>query len=229
MNASWLFQNDVTNFAERRERMVQNQLVDRGICDRRVLDAMNSVPREEFVPGQLQSEAYEDWPLPIGFGQTISQPFTVAFMTEALRLAGRERVLEIGTGSGYAAAVLGCLASEVHTVERIPLLAQQAEHRLERLGFSNVFVHAANGTLGLPRHAPFDAITVTAGADELPKPYAEQLAEGGRIVIPIGATRTSQSLFRFTRRGHELKTENLGQFAFVPLIGKHGWHDTSIS
>lgn len=223
MNTSWLFQNDATSFAERRERMVQNQLVARGICDGRLLDATNCVPREEFLPQQLQSEAYEDWPLPIGFGQTISQPYTVAFMTEALQLEGPEKVLEIGTGSGYAAAVLACLANEVHTVERIPLLAQQAEHRLVRLGCGNVHVHTANGTLGLPSHAPFDAIIVTAGAEELPKSYAKQLAEGGRIVIPIGDARNSQALYRFTRRGPKLNVENLGQFAFVPLIGQYGW------
>ncbi len=200
MKSSWLFEKDVSNFVERRKRMMQGQLVLRGIRDRRVLEAMNSVPREQFVPRQLQSEAYEDRPLPIGFGQTISQPFTVAFMTEALRLDGSERVLEIGTGTGYAAAVLGCLAEEVHT---------------------------GNGTLGLPGQAPFDAITVTAGADELPEPYVEQLADSGRIVIPIGGVPTRQSLFRFTRRGPGLHAENLGRFAFVPLIGQHGWSDAS--
>ena len=229
MNASWHFQNDVTSFAERRQRMVRDQIEARGIRDHRVLDAMNRVPREEFVPRDLQNEAYDDRPLPIGYGQTISQPFTVAFMTEALRLAGAEKVLEIGTGSGYAAAVLACLANEVHTIERIPSLAQQAERRLARLGFDNVHLHTANGTLGLPTYAPFDAIVVTAGADQLPEPYAEQLADGGRIVIPIGPAPTSQTLCRFTRRGRELNAENLGQFAFVPLIGEHGWHDSSLS
>lgn len=225
MNTSWPFPNAATSLVKQRERMVQNQLVARGIHDRRVVDAMSRVPREEFVPQQLQSEAYEDWPLPIGYGQTISQPYTVALMTEALQLEGPEKVVEIGTGSGYAAAVLACLANKVHTVERIPLLAQQAERRLARLGFGNVQVHTANGTLGLPTHAPFDGIVVTAGAEELPKPYVQQLAVGGRIVIPIGKTRNSQVLYRFTRRGRELDVDNLGRFAFVPLIGEYGWYD----
>lgn len=229
LNTSGFFSDEVTSFAEQRARMVRTQLLPRGICDGRVLDAMNLVPREEFVPSGLRSNAYEDCPLPIGLGQTISQPFTVAFMAEALHLAGPEHLLEIGTGSGYAAAVLSCLAREVHTIERLPLLARQAEDRLARLGFENVLVHAANGTLGLPSHAPFDAIIVTAGAGELPDPYVEQLADCGRIVIPIGSTTTSQTLFRFTRRGRQLSVENLGHFAFVPLIGEHGWHDNSIS
>jgi protein-L-isoaspartate(D-aspartate) O-methyltransferase len=175
----------------------------------------------------LQKEAYGDWPLPIGFGQTISQPFTVAYMIEALKLHASERVLEIGTGSGYAAAVLSCVAADVHTIERIPELAEMAQKRLADLGFHNVQVHLANGTLGLPDHAPFDAIVVTAGAGALPEPYAEQLAEGGRIVIPIGAAPTSQTLFRYTRRGEQLHAEGLGEFAFVPLVGEHGWHDPS--
>lgn len=221
------FQSESQGFSEQRERMIQKQLITRGVRDSRVLSAMNRVPRKQFVPLQLQGEAYEDWPLPIGFGQTISQPFTVAFMTEALKLSGPEKVLEIGTGSGYGAAVLACLATEVHTIERIASLAQQAQSRLARLGFDNVHVHTANGTLGLPNHAPFDAVIVTAGAGELPAPYVEQVADGGRIVIPIGAAPTSQTLFRFTRRGAELYAENLGQFAFVPLIGEHGWHGTS--
>ncbi len=208
--------------------MVDEQLVARGIHDRLVLQAMNSVPREEFVSAELQSQAYKDWPLPIGSGQTISQPYTVAFMTEALQLAGSERVLEIGTGSGYAAAVLARIAGEVHTIERIPSLAQESRDRLARLGFENVFVHTANGTLGLPDHAPFDAIIVAEGADDLPVHYIQQLADGGRIVIPIGPFPTSQTMYRFTRRGSEIDSERLGQFAFVPLIGEHGWPDTSV-
>ena len=228
MNPSWSFADEATSFAEKRERMVRTQLVARGIRDRRVLAAMNRVPREEFVPLQLRSEAYEDCPLPIGLGQTISQPYTVAFMADALRLAGSERVLEIGTGSGYAAAVLACLAREVDTVERLPALARQAEDRLVRLGFANAVVHVADGTLGLPSHAPFDAIIVTAGAEELPNPYVEQLADHGRIVIPIGAAPTRQTLFRFTRGGGELNVEELGQYAFVPLIGEHGWPNNSV-
>ncbi len=208
--------------------MIQDHLGGRGITDLRVLEAMNRVPREQFVPEQLQGEAYADWPLPIGFGQTISQPFTTAYMTQALWLQGTEKVLEVGTGSGYAAAILSCLASEVFTVERISVMAEQARDRLERLGFNNVHVFAADGTLGMRARAPFDAIIVTAGSDSLPPPYVEQLAEGGRIVIPIGTTPTSQTLCRYTLRDGQLSVEQLGQFAFVPLIGEHGWHEPAI-
>ncbi len=207
--------------------MVQGQLRYQGIDDPRVLAAMATVPREEFVDKSLCGEAYKDWPLPIGYGQTISQPFTVAYMVQALRLDGSEKVLEIGTGSGYGAAVLSCLAEEVHTVERIAQLGEAAKSRLIRLGYHNVQVHVANGTLGLPEYAPFDAIIVTAGAEELPKPYLDQLAEGGRVVIPIGEP-ASQALFRFTRKGSQLKSENLGCFAFVPLIGQHGWRGPAV-
>ena len=209
--------------------MVETQLIPRGICDWRVIAAMSKVPREEFVAPELRDEAYKDWPLPIGCGQTISQPFTVAYMVEALRLRGGERILEVGTGSGYAAAVLSCLAKEIHSVERIPELAELARQRLSRLGYDNVRVHVANGTLGLPEDAPFDAIVVTAGADDLPKAYVDQLADKGRIVIPLGDMPTSQALCRFTLQGGRLSSENLGQFAFVPLIGKCGWQDTAVS
>ncbi len=212
-------------FARLREQMVEHQLKRRGIADRRVLDAMLSVPREEFVPANLRDAAYDDGPLPIGFGQTISQPFTVAFMAEALRLAGWEKALEVGTGSGYAAAVLSRLADSVYTIERFEPLAQQARERLARLGYDNVEVHVGDGSLGLPEYAPFDAILVTAGAAHLPPPYAEQLSEGGRIVIPVGDAETSQNLYRFTRCGDRLTSENLGGFAFVPLVGRYGWND----
>ncbi len=223
--------NHIDNFDEQRrfdqlrENMVEWQLYDRGIFDPRVLDAMRTVPREEFVPDFLRHEAYEDGPLPIGHGQTISQPFTVAYMVQALELTGDEDALEIGTGSGYGAAVLSRLVRSVHTIERIPALAQKAQLRLRDLGYDNVIVHIANGTLGLPDHSSFDAIVVTAGAAELPQPYAKQLADGGRIVIPLGETITNQRLARFTKHGDQLQEENLGRFAFVPLIGKHGWHE----
>jgi protein-L-isoaspartate(D-aspartate) O-methyltransferase len=213
------------NYAQLREQMVERQLRRRGIADRRVLDAMLAVPRHEFVPADLRDAAYDDGPLPIGFGQTISQPFTVAFMAEALRLAGWETALEVGTGSGYAAAVLSRLVQKVHTIERFEPLALQARERLARLGYDNVEVHVGDGSLGLPEHAPFDAILVTAGAAHLPPPYAEQLAEGGKAVIPLGDAETSQNLFRFTRRGDRLFSENLGGFAFVPLVGRYGWSD----
>ena len=222
-------EDSASRYSEKRERMIRETLVARGIGDARVLAAMGTVPREEFVPQQFQSEAYGDCPLPIGSGQTVAQPYTVAFMVEALQLKGPERVLEIGTGSGYGAAVLAHLANEVHTVERILLLAQQAQNRLVRLGYRGVHVHAADGTLGLPSCAPFDAIVVTAGAKQLPQAYHTQLAEGGRIVIPIGSNPSSQKLYRFTRQGHQLVKEDLGQFAFVPLIGKHGWPEDAVS
>jgi len=211
-------------FGHLRHRMVDQQLRRRNIDDDRVVEAMLSVPREEFVPDSLRSEAYEDWPLPIGYGQTISQPFTVAYMIQALELIGDEKVLEIGTGSGYAAAVLSHVASVVHTVECVAALGEQAQLRLHQLGYDNVFVHIADGSLGLPDHSPFDAIVVAASPEELPEPYAEQLAEGGRIVIPLGTATMSQRLIRFIKCGGGLEAEDLGSFAFVPLIGEDGWN-----
>jgi protein-L-isoaspartate(D-aspartate) O-methyltransferase len=211
-------------FADLRRHMVKVQLAGHGIDDARVLEAMGRIPREEFVPPELRDAAYEDGPLPIGFGQTISQPFTVAFMCAALRLTGNEKVLEIGTGSGYGAAVLSLLAKSVFTIERVPELAALARERLARLGHDNVQVITADGTLGLPAEAPFDGIVVTAGAETLPDTYVQQLARHGRIVIPIGGFRYNQEMYRFTRLEGELRVENLGGFAFVPLIGKYGWH-----
>jgi protein-L-isoaspartate(D-aspartate) O-methyltransferase len=213
-------------FDKQRQRMVQHQLRRRGIADERVLQAMGTVPREEFIPERERGDAYDDCPLPIGFGQTISQPYTVAFQCEALQLQGNERVLEVGTGSGYAAAVLSRLAKEVYTVERIPELAEQAQATLSRLGYANVRVFAADGTLGLPDRAPFDGIVVTAGGPELPQPFAEQLATGGRIVMPIGEYLGGQTMYRFTKLPEELRAENLGGFAFVPLIGRNGWNES---
>jgi protein-L-isoaspartate(D-aspartate) O-methyltransferase len=213
------------DFAAAREQMVRQQVERRGISDARVLRAMLSVPREEFVDASERCKAYEDYPLPIGYGQTISQPFTVAFQCEALRLTGEERVLEIGTGSGYCAAVLSHLAKEVVTIERRPELAATAAATLQRLGFNNVHVIAADGTLGLPNAAPFDGILVTAGGSSLPAPYVEQLAPGGRIVIPLGRTQSGQSMFRYTKLADELRSEDLGSFSFVPLIGRYGWDE----
>jgi protein-L-isoaspartate(D-aspartate) O-methyltransferase len=210
-------------FADQRSRMVEFQLRGGGISDERVLEAMSKVPREEFVPSDMLDCAYGDCPLPIGAGQTISQPFTVAFMCQALKLSGDERVLEVGTGSGYAAAVLSLLAKEVFTVERIGRLAERAKARLLQLHYDNVHVFTADGTLGLADQAPFDGIVVTAGAPELPAPYVTQLREGGRIVIPLGCAPFDQCMYRYTKHGEDLRRENLGGFAFVPLIGKHGW------
>ncbi len=213
------------DFSSQRQLMVERQLQQRGIHDPRVLAAMRAVPRELFVPDSKVSDAYADCPLPIGEGQTISQPFTVAFMAEALHLRGDERVLEIGTGSGYGAAILAQLSAEVHTVERIPLLAEQARRRLAQLGLNHVHVHQGDGSLGWAEAAPFDAIVVTAGAASLPTAYIDQLGTNGRIVIPIGRKPTLQHLYRFWRQGEVLQKEDLGAFAFVPLIGRHGWQD----
>jgi protein-L-isoaspartate(D-aspartate) O-methyltransferase len=206
--------------------MVEDQLRGHGILDERVLRAMSQVPREEFVPPGLQSAAYDDCPLPIGFDQTISQPFTVAYMCEALQLCCNERILEIGAGSGYGAAVLSLLGNRVFTIERIPELAEQACERLARLGYHKVCVVTGDGTVGLPEEAPFDAVVVTAGAEALPDAYVEQLSPGGRIVIPIGRHRHSQTMYRFTRHRGELRVESLGGFTFVPLIGRYGWNGT---
>lgn len=207
-------------------RMIESQMRARGLRNPRVLAAMESVPREQFVPESERPEAYSDWPLPIGYGQTISQPFTVAFMADALQLRGDEKVLEIGTGSGYGAAVLSRLAREVHTIERIAPLAEQARQRLAIWGFENVFVHAGDGTLGLPDEAPFDAICVTASAETVPRTFTDQLALGGRLVIPVGDYRGGQRMWRYTRVTGTSQSEDLGGFAFVPLIGKYGWEDS---
>jgi protein-L-isoaspartate(D-aspartate) O-methyltransferase len=179
---------------------------------------MQAVPREQFMPPDERASAYADRPAAIGFEQTISQPFTVAFMADALQLQGIEKVLEVGTGSGYGAAVLSRLTAFVHTIERIPQLAKAAAERLQSLGFDNVQVHCGDGSQGLPALAPFDAICVTAAAEEIPRPLVEQLAEGGRLLIPVGPSAWRQQMLRCTRRGGEIVMEDLGPFAFVPLI-----------
>ncbi len=211
-------------YARARKTMVETQLIPRGVRDERVLAAMLKVPRHLFVDEALRPQAYSDYPLPIGEGQTISQPFMVAFMTEALKLTGTERVLEIGTGSGYQTAILAELSERVYSVERIPSIADRARKVLDRLGYSNIVIKIGDGTLGWEEEAPFDAILVTAGAPDVPPPYIEQLAEGGRLVIPVGGEFV-QELVRITKKKGRLVRENLGGCRFVKLIGKYGWQE----
>lgn len=218
----WSQDSRENSWSDERREMVRSQIAARGIRDSRVLAAMETVPREEFVPPDMRNRACDDGPLPIGHQQTISQPLTVAFMAEALQLMGDEKVLEIGTGSGYGAAVLSRLAKEIHTIERLEDLASAARKRLARLGYSNVWVHRGDGTLGLPEYAPYDAICVTASPETLPEAYQGQLTEGGRLVIPVGDLHYGQQMMRYTKNGGELLRENLGEFSFVPLIGKFG-------
>jgi protein-L-isoaspartate(D-aspartate) O-methyltransferase len=209
-------------YSQERKRMVVEQIASRGLRDPRLLAVMEAVPRHRFVPLDHLNWAYADGPLPIGFGQTISQPYIVAFMTDALHLIGSERVLEVGTGSGYQAAILGQMAAEVHTVEFIPELAAQAERVLQELGFTNVHVHSGDGSLGWPEAAPYASILVAAAAPRLPQPLMDQLAEGGRIILPVGS-RGFQQLEIWERRGKKFKHEASIPVAFVPLRGEHGW------
>ena len=208
--------------ATARQRMVADQLRRRGISDARVLDAMGRVPREWFVEPFQQRRAYDDMPLPIGLGQTISQPYMVARMLELLELTGHGRVLEIGTGSGYQAAVLGLLADEVYTVERLPVLAESARHRIAELGLHHVTVGCFDGTTGWPEHAPFDGIVVAAGAPSVPDALQSQLADGGRLVIPVGDPGL-QRLAIITRHGDTFDTDWDTPCTFVPLLGRRGW------
>jgi len=213
------------NFSIARRRMVEDQVVARGVRDPRVIDAMLKVPRHKFVEQALESQAYQDAPLPIGEKQTISQPYMVAVMSEALLLDGTEKVLEVGTGSGYQAAVLALLADRVFSLERIPALARRARKSLDACGYSKVNIRLADGTLGWREMAPFDAIIVTAGAPDVPRDYLDQLAVGGRLVIPVG-DRMSQVLMRMTRTTeNEFKEEKLLGCRFVPLVGNHGWRE----
>lgn len=202
--------------------MVDGQLASRGIQDPRVIEAMRKVPRHLFVDEALQEQAYSDHPLPIGDKQTISQPFIVALMTESLELKGNEKVLEIGTGSGYQAAVLAELAGRVFSVERYPALAYKANQVLQKLGYKNVIVRVADGTIGWAEEAPFDGIVVTAGAPQVPQPLVDQLAEGGKLVVPVG-DRITQDLILVERLGDRLNRTNLGGVRFVDLVGKWGW------
>ena len=213
-----------TRKEEARAVMIREDLRGRGIKDEAVLRAMREVPREAFIAPELAAHAYDDRPLPIDEEQTISQPYIVAYMTEALELTPGDRVLEIGTGSGYAAAVLSRIVTTVYTVERLEKLAANARERLAELGYRNIVVHEGDGTLGWPEHAPYDAIVVTAGAPKLPEPLLEQLAIGGRLVIPIGPTSFLQMLVRVRRLGkNDYRSEELCPVRFVPLIGAAGW------
>jgi protein-L-isoaspartate(D-aspartate) O-methyltransferase len=205
-----------------RDDMVMQQLVKRGIRDERVLQVMRGIPRHLFVPVRHRSMAYEDMPLPIGHEQTISQPLMVAMMTEALRLRGHERVLEIGTGSGYQAAILSRLAGVVFSIERISALAAQARAALAIVGIMNVHVLVGDGSLGLPEHGPYDAIVVTAASPKVPPALIDQLKLGGRLLIPVG-DRHEQTLVRLTRTNNGPQVERLGGCRFVPLIGQQGW------
>lgn len=210
------------DFQKARKRMVERQIARRGINSPRILEAFLDIPRHLFIPENQHLFAYEDGPLPIGKGQTISQPYIVAYMTKHLNLAGNERVLEIGTGSGYQAAILGKLAAEVHTVERHHSLAEKATQLLADLGFENIRVHLGDGTIGLLEFAPYDAIMVTAAAPDVPVPLLDQLADGGRLIMPVGG-RAGQVLHLYQRRGKEIIKDDLTPVAFVPLIGDHGW------
>ncbi len=211
-------------FAVERRRMIERQLVARGIADPKVLAAMARVPREAFIAPELAKSAYDDSPLPIAEGQTISQPYIVALMTEAACVGSSSRVLEVGSGSGYAAAVLAELAASVVTIERHAKLAASAREILKRLGYSNVDVIEGDGSRGMPERAPFDAILVAAAAPEAPESLKRQLAEGGRLVIPISAN-SHQDLRAITRRGDRFEEEDLGPVRFVPLLGEEGWEE----
>ena len=207
-----------------REKMVKAQLISRGIQDPRVLEVMRTIPRDRFIEEALVGEAYNDHPLPIGNKQTISQPYIVALMTEALALKGTEKVLEIGTGSGYQTAVLAALADKVYTVERIRTLMIKARNILADIGFRNILFKAFDGTLGWKEFAPYDAIIVTAGSPKVPQPLLDQLQDGGRLIIPTG-NKVSQDLIKITKTKGRFVQEDLGGCRFVNLVGVHGWQE----
>lgn len=217
-----------TAFSEQRAEMVERQIRRRGVKDPRVLNAMLSVPRHLFVPRSLIASAYGDEPLAIGEGQTISQPYVVAAMTEALELTGSEKVLDVGAGSGYQAAILSLLASQVIAIETRPLLARFARERLLRLGYSNVQVEVGDGSQGWPSEAPYDAIIVAAATRTIPPPLIEELAEGGRLVIPIGSSE-HQQLRRIRKNNGRIEEQTLFPCRFVPLVGRFAWPDVSLS
>jgi protein-L-isoaspartate(D-aspartate) O-methyltransferase len=212
------------DFSKTRLRMVEEQIISRGIKDARLIAAMKKIPRHLFVEEALQNQAYSDHPLPIGEKQTISQPYMVALMTESLQLVGKEKVLEIGTGSGYQTTILAELSEKVFSIERIRSLAIRARKLIYELGYYNVEIKIIDGTYGWLDESPFDAITVTAGAPDIPQPLIDQLAVGGRLVIPVGDALV-QDLMRVTRTKEGIKRENLGGCRFVKLIGKYGWDE----
>ena len=212
------------DFKFARERMIKNHLIARGIKDEKVLQVLRKIPRHLFIEEALAGEAYNDHPVPIGEKQTISQPYIVALMTEALELTDTDKTLEIGTGSGYQTAILAELSSRVYTIERIKPLLVGARKLLADLGYSNILFKAFDGTLGWKRYEPFDAIIVTAGAPSLPEPLIRQLADKGRMVIPVG-DRYSQELLKITKNGENAEQESLGGCRFVNLVGIHGWKD----
>jgi protein-L-isoaspartate(D-aspartate) O-methyltransferase len=214
----------INDFRLAREKMVKTHLLPRGIKDPRVLEAMGKIPRHLFVEEALIGEAYNDHPLPIGNKQTISQPYIVALMTEALELTGTEKTLEIGTGSGYQTALLAELTRTVFTVERVKSLMVNARDLLNKLGYKNILYKAFDGSLGWQQYKPYDAIIVTAGAPKIPRPILQQLAEGGRLIVPVG-NRYSQELIRVTRRKGRNIQQNLGGCRFVDLVGLHGWKE----
>ena len=215
-------ERDDARYARERERMVDEQLVARGVTDPRVLAAMRRVPRHRFVQEALRARAYGDHPLPIGEDQTISQPFIVGLMTSLLELTGREKVLEVGTGSGYQTAVLATVARRVCSIERLPRLAERARALLEALGHDNVWIRVGNGALGWPDQAPFDRIIVTAGGPAIPPPLVQQLAEGGRMVLPVGSPE-NQTLTVVDNVAAEIRQRTHGECKFVKLVGKYAW------
>jgi protein-L-isoaspartate(D-aspartate) O-methyltransferase len=209
----------VADYAAQRERMVKEQIVNRGVTEARVLAAMRKVPREQFVPENLRDESYTDGPVPIGCDQTISQPYIVAFMTEQLHPQPTDRVLEIGTGSGYQAAILAELVAEVYSIEIVEPLAKTAEGTLQRLGYKNVHVKVGDGYKGWPDHAPFDAIIVTCAPDHVPQPLVDQLKEGGRMIIPVGP-RLAQELYLLQKQNGQLRQGAVLEVRFVPMMGE---------
>jgi protein-L-isoaspartate(D-aspartate) O-methyltransferase len=214
-------QTTVTDFAAERDRMVKEQIVRRGVTGERVLAAVRKVPREEFVPPDSRAESYSDGPLPIGYGQTISQPYVVAFMTEQLQPQPTDRVLEIGTGSGYQAAVLAELVAEVYSIEIVEPLVKTAEATLQRLGYKNVHVKAGDGYKGWSEYAPFDAVIVTCAPDHVPQPLVDQLKEGGRMIIPVGPT-LAQQLYLLEKRNGQVRQSAVMDVRFVPMTREPG-------
>ena len=210
----------VSDFAGERYQMIQQQVKARGVGDPRVLAAMSKVRRDEFVPPDVKASSYTDQPLPIGYGQTISQPYVVAFMTEQLRLSNNDRVLEIGTGSGYQAVILAELAAEVYTIEIIEPLAKTAETTLQRLGYKNVHVKAGDGYKGWPERAPFDAVIVTCAPDHVPQPLIDQMKEGGRMIIPVGGGLGYQQLYLLEKKNGKIQRRAVLPVRFVPMTGE---------